>query len=45
MDTPTPSQAEKFEHAAREHERDEDEARWDERLRKLVKQSPTDKPE
>jgi hypothetical protein len=41
MDTPTPSQADKFEQAARDHECDEDEARWDERLRKIASKKPT----
>jgi len=36
-------QLDKFKEAAREHEADEDEARWDERLGKLVKVKP--KPE
>lgn len=31
------SQLDKFKHAAREHECDEDEARWDERLKKVAK--------
>lgn len=31
------SQADKFKEAAREHGADEDEARWEERLRKLAK--------
>ena len=34
------SQIEKFKEAAREREADEDEARWDERLRKLAKAKP-----
>jgi hypothetical protein len=37
---------EKFEQAARELEADEDEARWDERLRKVARQKPEpEKPE
>lgn len=36
-------QIDKFKEAAREHEADEDEAHWDERLGKLVKVKP--KPE
>lgn len=40
MDTPTPSQSDKFKQAAREHECDEDEARWDERLKKIVEKKP-----
>jgi hypothetical protein len=38
--TPTtsePSQADKFKEAARELEADEDEGRWEERLRKIAK--------
>ena len=38
------SQAERFKQAAREHEADEDEARWEERLRKVAKQK-REKPE
>lgn len=34
------SQADKFKEAAREHGADEDEARWEERLRKLAKAKP-----
>jgi len=34
------SQLDKFKQAARELECDEDEARWDERLRKVAKQKP-----
>tara|TARA_R110000787_G_scaffold25825_5_gene72443 strand:- start:928 stop:1083 length:156 start_codon:yes stop_codon:yes gene_type:complete len=34
------SQLDKFKEAAREHEADEDEAHWDERLKKVVKQKP-----
>lgn len=37
MEKPEPSQLDKFKQAAREHEADEDETRWDERLKKLVK--------
>ena len=37
-------QADKFKDAARELETDEDEARWEERLRKVAKQKQ-DKPE
>lgn len=36
------SQSEKFKEAARELECDEDEARWDERLKKIAKQKPQD---
>ena len=35
------SQSEKFKQAARDLECDEDEGRWDERLRKIAKQKPT----
>ncbi len=39
-------QVERFQQAARELECDEDEGRWDERLRKVAKQRPApDKPE
>jgi hypothetical protein len=34
------SQSDKFKDAAREHEADEDEKRWEERLRKVAKQKP-----
>jgi len=40
------SQVDKFKEAAREHEADEDEARWDERLKKVAKSKPSpEKPE
>jgi hypothetical protein len=39
------SQLDKFKQAARELETDDDEARFDERVRKLVKQKPVEKPE
>ncbi len=39
------SQSDKFKEAARELECDDDEARWDERVRKLVKHRPVEKPE
>lgn len=39
------AQIKKFREAARELECDEDEARWNERLRKVAKQKPTEKPE
>lgn len=39
MDQKIP-QSEKFKQAARELEADEDEARWDEKLGKIVKQKP-----
>lgn len=34
------SQSDKFKEAAREHEADEDETRWEERLKKVAKQKP-----
>lgn len=34
------TQADKFKEAAREHEADEDEARWEERLRKIATRNP-----
>lgn len=36
-----PSQLDKFKELARELEADEDEARWDERLKKLAKSKPS----
>jgi hypothetical protein len=40
------SQSDKFKNAAREAECEEDEARWEERLRKVAKQKPEpEKPE
>jgi len=40
------TQSDKFKEAAREHEADEDEARWEERLKKVAKQKPhPEKPE
>lgn len=40
------SQADKFKQAARDLECDEDEARWDERVRNVVTQKPAlEKPE
>lgn len=38
-------QSDKFKEAARAAECDEDEARWDETLRKVAKQKPVEKPE
>jgi hypothetical protein len=38
------SQADKFKDAAREHGADEDEKRWEERLRRVAKAKP-EKPE
>ncbi|MEB0284403.1 hypothetical protein [Sphingomonas sp. 10B4] len=40
-----PSQLDKFKEAARDLETDDDEARFDERLRKIVKHKPVEKPE
>lgn len=37
------SQSDKFKEAAREHEADEDEARWEERLKKVAKAKPEQK--
>ena len=39
------SQSDKFKDAARELGCDEDEARFDERMKKLVKHKPVEKPE
>ena len=39
------TQSDKFKDLARELEADEDEAHWDERLEKLVKHKPVEKPE
>ena len=40
------SQSDKFKQAACEHDADEDEARWDERLKRLAKAKPApEKPE
>lgn len=38
--TTSKPQSEKFKDAAREHEADEDEKRWEERLRKVAKTKP-----
>lgn len=43
--TDKPSQSERFKQAARELECDEDEARWDERLKKVAAQKPPPDPE
>lgn len=44
--TESKSQTDKFKQAARELEADEDAARWDERLKKVVKAKPKpEKPE
>lgn len=40
VESPKPSQLDKFKQAARELECDEDESRFDERVRKLVKHKP-----
>lgn len=40
MDQPEPTQSDKFKEAARALECDEDEGRWDDRLRKIVKTKP-----
>ena len=45
METPEPTQSDKFKDAARALECDEDEARWDDRLRKIAKQRPPAEPE
>lgn len=46
MSDPAPqSQLDKFKEAARDLETDDDEARFDERLRKIVKHKPVEKPE
>jgi hypothetical protein len=39
------SQSDKFKQAARDLECDPDEARWEDKLRKVVKQKPVEKPE
>lgn len=39
------SQIEKFKEAARDLETDDDEVRFDERVRRLVKHKPVEKPE
>ena len=39
------TQLDKFKQAARELETDDDEARFDERVRKLVRHKPVEKPE
>ena len=42
---PKQSQVDKFKEAARDLETDDDEARFDERLRKIVKHKPVEKPQ
>ena len=44
MTDPNPTQLDKFKELARGLEADEDEARWDERLKKLAKAKP-EKPD
>jgi hypothetical protein len=39
------SQSDKFKQAARDLECDPDEKRWEDKLRKVVKQKPAEKPE
>ena len=39
------TQLDRFKEAARQLETDDDEARFDERVRKLVRQKPAEKPE
>jgi hypothetical protein len=43
--TDEPTQLDKFKQAARELETDDDEARFDERMKRLMKQKPAEKPE
>ena len=45
MKKPAQTQLEKFKQAARELETDDDEARFDERMKKLVTHKPVEKPE
>lgn len=45
MTDPKPTQLDKFKQAARELETDDDEQRFKERLSKLVKRKPVEKPE
>jgi hypothetical protein len=45
MTNPKQSQLDKFKEAARDLECDDDEKRFDERLKKLVKHKPVEKPE
>lgn len=44
-DNPEPTQLDKFKQAAPELETDEHPERFDERMKKLVKQKPVEKPE
>ena len=45
MTEPTSRRVDRFEQAAPAMRRDDDEARLDERMKKLVKQKPAEKPE
>jgi len=46
LDTDNKTQLDKFKEAAREHLCDEDEGRWNEKLRKVAKHKPApEKPE
>lgn len=45
MTNTEPSQLDRFKEAARQLETDDDEARFDERVKKLVRQKPVEKPE
>lgn len=45
MTEPATSQLDKFKQAARDLKTDDDEARFDERVKKLVKHKPVEKPE
>ncbi len=42
-EAPNPSQSDKFKALARELEADEDEARWDKRLKKVAEHKPDDR--
>ena len=44
IDAEAKSQSDKFKQAARELETDDDEAHFDERMKKLVKHKPVEKP-
>ena len=41
MTDPKPTQLDKFKQAAREHDADESEDHWDERLKRVVKAKPS----
>ena len=45
MTSDRPTQLDKFREAARELDTDNDEARFDDRIKKLVKQKPVEGPE